>query len=176
MTDEPAAPAGKLPRSREQLLRMLHDNPASVSRVEIKAAFADGRLGDQDLDIPVLAGMKRITELLSELDPSAAAEPPPSPHGAVTVAGEQVGAREPSRPTSSSVRIGDIETQLGQVADRVAALEVRIQEDRAAATTRAAAADRAGLAMARSVRIIAVVLIVVVVLVVIQLGVRIANG
>ena len=47
--------------TREQLLRMLKRDPTSVSRAEIKAAFQDGRLGDEDLDIPTLAGMKRIS-------------------------------------------------------------------------------------------------------------------
>ena len=87
MIDEPAAPAGKRPRSREQLLRVLHDDPRNVSRAEIKAAFADGRLGDQDLDIPVLAGMKRITELLAELDPNAAADRPAGSAGTSRSAG-----------------------------------------------------------------------------------------
>ncbi len=72
MSDAPASAPSSRVRTREQLLHVLHDDPRSVSREEIKAAFADGRLGDQDLDIPVLAGMRRITELLAELQPDAA--------------------------------------------------------------------------------------------------------
>ena len=152
--------------------------PRNVSRAEIKAAFADGRLGDQDLDIPVLAGMKRITELLAELDPNAAGDAGAVPASA-TGAGspsDLAGARDPSHATSTGVRIGDIETQLGRVADRVAALEAKIQDDRAAAAARAAAEDQAGQATARTMRIVVAVLVVVVILVVIQLGLRFANG
>src|SRR5262245_55000158 len=65
--------------TREQLLRMLKRDPTSVSRAEIKAAFQDGRLGDEDLDIPTLAGMKRISELLDDLEP---APPDPAPGSA----------------------------------------------------------------------------------------------
>lgn len=76
---EDAKGATAKPHTREQLLRMLKRDPTSVSRAEIKAAFQDGRLGDEDLDIPTLAGMKRISELLDELEP---APPEPAPGSA----------------------------------------------------------------------------------------------
>ena len=186
MIEEPAASPGKRPHSREQLLRLLNDDPRSVSRAEIKAAFADGRLGDQDLDIPVLAGMKRITELLAELDPNAAADPSGGSGGTDGAAGgmgagaggsaDATGGRETSRAAATSVRIGDIEAKLGLVAERVAALEAKTQDDRATAATRAAAEDEKGQATARTMRVVVAVLLVVVILVVVQLGLRIANG
>ncbi len=84
--------------------------------------------------------------------------------------------RETSRAAATSVRIGDIEAQLGLVAERVAALEAKIQDDRATAASRAAAEDEKGQATARTMRVVVAVLVVVVVLVVLQLGLRIANG
>jgi len=77
MTEETSTVAA-VTHTREELLRMLRQDPHSVSRAEIKAAFQDGRLGDQDLDIPTLAGMKRISELLTDLQ-QAPTEPVKTP-------------------------------------------------------------------------------------------------
>jgi hypothetical protein len=84
------------------LLHVLHDDPRSVTREEIKAAFADGRLGDQDLDIPVLAGMRRITELLAELHPDDAL-------AAEAGAADATGSAAVSRPVGMSVRLTELE-------------------------------------------------------------------
>jgi hypothetical protein len=171
MTEESAAPARTRTRSREQLLRLLHDDPHAVSRAEIKAAFADGRLGDQDLDIPVLAGMRRITELLSELDPNIEAT---APSGTVT--------GTPVRAAPSGVRIAELEAQLGLVTDRLAAVEARrsADDEALAATDKAVAAtDKAVEALGdrverqeRTMRLLAIAVVVLAALAVILLVLR----
>jgi len=93
-TSDTRAPSTKA-HTREQLLRMLKRDPTSVSRAEIKAAFQDGRLGDDDLDIPTLAGMKRISELLDELEP---APPEPAP-GSAKARRRATGRRKHRRAT-----------------------------------------------------------------------------
>ena len=103
MSDAPARATRSRVRTREQLLHVLHDDPRSVSREEIKAAFADGRLGDQDLDIPVLAGMRRITELLAELHPDGV----PVPEAAATSAAP--------RPAGMAVRLTELEERIAHL-------------------------------------------------------------
>ena len=106
MSDAPArAPRPRL-RTREQLLHVLNDDPRSVSREEIKAAFADGRLGDQDLDIPVLAGMRRITELLAELHPDDSGVPEADSSAGSAASGSA------SRPSAVGVRMTDLEERV----------------------------------------------------------------
>jgi hypothetical protein len=109
MTDAPARDTHARVRTREQLLHVLHDDPRSVSREEIKAAFADGRLGDQDLDIPVLAGMRRITELLADLHPDDAAA-----HEAGVVS-EAAASNSVARPAGMSVRLTGLEERIGHL-------------------------------------------------------------
>jgi len=116
MSDVPAPATRPRVRTREQLLHALHDDPRSVSREEIKAAFADGRLGDQDLDIPVLAGMRRITELLSELHPDDAAA-----HDAAAASEAATAAPAAPHSTGMSVRVTELE-------ERVALLETAAAE------------------------------------------------
>ena len=108
MSDAPARASRPRVRTREQLLHVLTDDPRSVSREEIKAAFADGRLGDQDLDIPVLAGMRRITELLAELHPDdiVASE---------TVASEVASGGGAPRPAAIAVRLAAVEERVAQL-------------------------------------------------------------
>jgi hypothetical protein len=77
MTEETTT-TGTATHTRDELLRMLRQDPHSVTRAEIKAAFQDGRLGDQDLDIPTLAGMRRISELLADVQ-QAPTEPVKTP-------------------------------------------------------------------------------------------------
>jgi|GEM_PF-5950427 len=171
MIDEPAARTGRRPRSREQLLRALHDEPRNVTRAEIKAAFADGRLGDQDLDIPVLAGMRRITELLSELEPGAtiAADITDTPAFGTAVAG---------RATSTSVRVQKVEGQLDRMTDRLAALESQAAADRASMLTHVSTELELRQAIAgqgRRLRVVTALVVFLVALVAILLVVRLTN-
>ena len=83
--------------------------------------------------------------------------------------------RETSRASTTSLRIQDIDSQLGHVADRMAALEAQIQRESAAAAARATASEQSGQATARTVRIVVVVLVIMAIVVALQLGVRIAN-
>ena len=106
MSDAPAPATRSRVRTREQLLHVLHDDPRSVSREEIKAAFADGRLGDQDMDIPVLAGMRRITELLAELHPEGAA----TPDAAEALTGSAVTGAQ--RPAGMATRLTELEVRV----------------------------------------------------------------
>lgn len=106
MRDEPTPATGARVRTREQLLHALHDDPHNVSRAEIKAAFADGRLGDQDLEIPVLAGMRRITELLAELQTDGAGV---APAGPVADAANPTVA---TRPVSTSTRLTELDERI----------------------------------------------------------------
>ncbi|MBX3029463.1 MAG: hypothetical protein KF809_04850 [Chloroflexi bacterium] len=131
MTDAPdsttADPATtSTPHSREQLLRLLRDDPRSVSRAEIKAAFQDGRLGDQDLDIPTLAGMRRISELLTDLQPTTEAATPADRATATTDGTRRTAARSRS----------DLEGELRALRETVGELEGRL-------STTAAGADQA---------------------------------
>ncbi len=144
MNDEAAGPDGTRRHSRDQLLRLLHDDPRAVSRAEIKAAFADGRLGDQDLDIPVLAGMKRITELLSELEPEpevmgAPTEAPTAPRPGTTAArlidlDERVGRLEsavdapPRDPPASASDVADLRATLTRLEAAVATQDARLRQ------------------------------------------------
>jgi hypothetical protein len=108
--------------TREQLLRMLKRDPASVSRAEIKAAFADGRLGDEDLDIPTLAGMKRISELLDDLEP-APADPAP---GSARARRRATGRRNTDAPPEMSPPprpLSEVDHALAVMAARVESLE-----------------------------------------------------
>jgi hypothetical protein len=113
--------------TREQLLRMLKRDPASVSRAEIKAAFQDGRLGDEDLDIPTLAGMKRISELLDELEP-APAEPAP---GSARARRRATGRRNTDTPTAAEPPprpLSEVDREVALVAARMESLERRVRE------------------------------------------------
>ncbi len=133
MSIDPVASGAATPISREELLRALHDDPNGVSRTEIKAAFADGRLGDQDLDIPVLAGMRRITELLSELGPGSDTGAPATP------------GTSAARPTATTTRLTGLE-------ERVVLLEARAdtQPPAPAPSVQDVAAVRASLAHLQS--------------------------
>jgi hypothetical protein len=113
--------------SREQLLRMLKRDPASVSRAEIKAAFQDGRLGDEDLDIPMLAGMKRISELLDELEP-APAEPAP---GSARARRRATGRRNTDAPTAAEPPprpLSEVDHEVAMVTARMESLERLVRE------------------------------------------------
>lgn len=114
-----------------------------MSRTEIKAAFADGRLGDQDLDIPVLAGMKRITELLSELEPDGAvidapAEAPTTPRAGTTMArlidlDERValleaGADTLADPPARATDIAELRAAVTRIEAAMAAQEARLRQ------------------------------------------------
>jgi hypothetical protein len=108
--------------TREQLLRMLKRDPTSVSRAEIKAAFQDGRLGDEDLDIPTLAGMKRISELLDDLEP---APPDPAP-GSARAKRRATGRRNTDAPSEMSPPprpLSEVDHALALMAARVDSLE-----------------------------------------------------
>jgi hypothetical protein len=108
--------------TREQLLRMLKRDPTSVSRAEIKAAFADGRLGDEDLDIPTLAGMKRISELLDDLEPA----PPDPPPGSAKARRRATGRRNTDAPpamTPPPRPLSEVDHALAVMAQRVESLE-----------------------------------------------------
>lgn len=113
--------------TREQLLRMLKRDPASVSRAEIKAAFADGRLGDEDLDIPTLAGMKRISELLDELEP---VPPDPTP-GSAKARRRATGRRNTDAPPDMPPPprpLSEVDHALAVMAARVESLERLVRE------------------------------------------------
>ena len=108
--------------TREQLLRMLKRDPTSVPRAEIKAAFQDGRLGDEDLDIPTLAGMKRISELLDDLEP---APPDPTP-GSAKARRRATGRRNTDAPLDTSPPprpLSEVDHALAVMAARVESLE-----------------------------------------------------
>lgn len=119
MTDVDTKGAGPKAHTREQLLRMLKRDPTSVSRAEIKAAFADGRLGDEDLDIPTLAGMRRISELLDDLEP---APPDPAP-GSAKARRRATGRRNTDTPPDTSPP----PRPLSEVDQVVAALAMRVE-------------------------------------------------
>ena len=113
--------------TREQLLRMLKRDPTSVPRAEIKAAFQDGRLGDEDLDIPTLAGMKRISELLDDLEP---APPDPAP-GSATARRRATGRRNTDAPPEMSPPprpLSEVDHALAVMAARVESLERLVRE------------------------------------------------
>ncbi len=117
MTDAPDSTAADqaatpIRHTREELLRLLRDDPRDVSRAEIKAAFQDGRLGDQDLDIPTLAAMRRITELLTEPQPASdlVGGPPPT-------------AAAAGLPRSGTRPRGAVEAELAALRDTIAQLE-----------------------------------------------------
>jgi hypothetical protein len=155
VSDEPLATAPPPLRSRSELLRLLHDEPRAVSRAEIKAAFADGRLGEQDMDIPVLAGMRRITELLADLGPVATATSPALPPDLADT--PAFGTPAGGRATATSVRVSELEAVVAALADRVAALESGATADRAART----AQEVAIVAQARMLRAVGITLAVV---------------
>ncbi|MFN8519777.1 MAG: hypothetical protein U0667_10400 [Chloroflexota bacterium] len=113
--------------TREQLLRMLKRDPTSVSRAEIKAAFQDGRLGDEDLDIPTLAGMKRISELLDELEP-APADPAP---GSAKARRRATGRRNTDAPPDTAPPprpLSEVDQIVAALAMRVDSLERLVRE------------------------------------------------
>lgn len=125
-TSDTRAPSTK-PHTREQLLRMLKRDPTSVSRAEIKAAFQDGRLGDEDLDIPTLAGMKRISELLDDLEP---APPDPAP-GSAKARRRATGRRNTDVPPDTSPPprpLSEVDQLVGALALRVESLERLVRE------------------------------------------------
>ena len=150
MSDAPAPVTSTRVRTRQQLLHVLNDDPRSVSREEIKAAFADGRLGDQDLDIPVLAGMRRITELLAELHPDdavaheaaaaseAATAAPAAPHSAgtsvrVTELEERVThlealSAEPKPPSPTVEEVADLRTSVARLEASLATGDARLRQ------------------------------------------------
>jgi hypothetical protein len=106
---------------------MLKRDPTSVSRAEIKAAFQDGRLGDEDLDIPTLAGMKRISELLDELEP---APPEPAP-GSARARRRATGRRNTDAPPDTSPPprpLSEVDQLVGALAMRVESLERLVRE------------------------------------------------
>lgn len=124
---EDATSSGGKPLTREQLLRMLKRDPTSVSRAEIKAAFQDGRLGDEDLDIPTLAGMKRISELLDELEP---APPQPAP-GSAKARRRATGRRNTDAPTDTAPPprpLSEVDQLVAALALRVDSLERLVRE------------------------------------------------
>ena len=128
MTQQGTSPStGTTVHTREQLLRMLKRDPASVSRAEIKAAFQDGRLGDEDLDIPTLAGMKRISELLDDLEP---APPDPTP-GSAKARRRATGRRNTDAPPDMSPPprpLSEVDHALAVMAARVESLERLVRE------------------------------------------------
>jgi hypothetical protein len=124
---EDAKGATAKPHTREQLLRMLKRDPTSVSRAEIKAAFQDGRLGDEDLDIPTLAGMKRISELLDELEP---APPEPAP-GSAKARRRATGRRNTDAPPEALPPprpLSEVDQIVAALAMRVDSLERLVRE------------------------------------------------
>ena len=126
MAQEKAAPAAVV-HTREQLLRMLKRDPTSVSRTEIKAAFQDGRLGDEDLDIPTLAGMKRISELLGDLQP---APPEPAP-GSAKARRRSTGRRSGEAPPDTAPPprpLSEVDHEVIVMAARVESLERLVRE------------------------------------------------
>lgn len=125
-TSDTRAPSAK-PHTREQLLRMLKRDPTSVSRAEIKAAFQDGRLGNEDLDIPTLAGMKRISELLDELEP---APPDPAP-GSAKARRRATGRRNTDAPPDTAPPprpLSEVDQIVAALALRVESLERLVRE------------------------------------------------
>jgi hypothetical protein len=127
MADEDAKGGRTTTHTREQLLRMLKRDPTSVSRVEIKAAFQDGRLGDEDLDIPTLAGMRRISELLDELEP---APPEPAP-GSAKARRRATGRRNTDAPPDTAPPprpLSEVDQVVGALALRVESLERLVRE------------------------------------------------
>lgn len=125
-TSDTRAPSTKA-HTREQLLRMLKRDPTSVSRAEIKAAFQDGRLGDEDLDIPTLAGMKRISELLDELEP---APPEPAP-GSAKARRRATGRRNTDAPPEALPPprpLSEVDQIVAALALRVESLERLVRE------------------------------------------------
>lgn len=113
--------------TREQLLRMLKRDPTSVSRAEIKAAFQDGRLGDEDLDIPTLAGMRRISELLDDLEP---APPDPAP-GSAKARRRATGRRNTDAPPDTAPPprpLSEVDHEVVVMAARVESLERLVRE------------------------------------------------
>lgn len=127
MANEDAKGTAAKPHTREQLLRMLKRDPTSVSRAEIKAAFADGRLGDEDLDIPTLAGMKRISELLDDLEP---APPDPAP-GSAKARRRATGRRNTDAPPDDSPPprpLSEVDQLVAALALRVESLERLVRE------------------------------------------------
>lgn len=127
MTDTDATGTATKPHTREQLLRMLKRDPTSVSRAEIKAAFADGRLGDEDLDIPTLAGMKRISELLDDLEP---APPDPAP-GSAKARRRATGRRNTDAPPDTAPPprpLSEVDQLVAALALRVESLERLVRE------------------------------------------------
>jgi hypothetical protein len=127
MADEDAKGRSTTTHTREQLLRMLKRDPTSVSRSEIKAAFQDGRLGDEDLDIPTLAGMKRISELLDDLQP-----PPPEPApGSAKARRRATGRRNTDAPPDTSPPprpLSEVDHEVTVMAARVESLERLVRE------------------------------------------------
>ncbi len=124
---EDAKGAAAKPHTREQLLRMLKRDPTSVSRTEIKAAFQDGRLGDEDLDIPMLAGMRRISELLDELEP---APPEPAP-GSAKARRRATGRRNTDAPPEALPPprpLSEVDHVVAVMAARVESLERLVRE------------------------------------------------
>ncbi len=127
MATQDATGTATKPHTREQLLRMLKRDPTSVSRAEIKAAFADGRLGDEDLDIPTLAGMKRISELLDDLEP---APPDPAP-GSAKARRRATGRRNTDAPPDTSPPprpLSEVDQIVAALALRVESLERLVRE------------------------------------------------
>ncbi|MCY7418112.1 MAG: hypothetical protein LH650_06370 [Chloroflexi bacterium] len=152
MDEQPVAGAPQTTYSRPELLRLLHDDPRAVSRAAIKAAFADGRLGDQDLDIPVLAGMRRITELLADLGPGAAATG--TSRGTDLADTPAHGTPTGGRATATSVRVSELDATVAALTDRVATLESSLATARAARSGQ----DAAVAAQARTLRLMGIVL------------------
>lgn len=145
MTEESSTAPRTRTRSREQLLKLLDDNPSAVSRAEIKAAFADGRLGDEDLDIPVVAGLRRITDLLADLRQDAPTENPPSTAPSPASGGSRA-ATTTARPDDLEDRVRRIETDAAagppEAAPSVADVEALRLALREVESRAAAQADR----------------------------------
>lgn len=119
MTEDTSG-AATVTHTREELLRMLRQDPHSVSRAEIKAAFQDGRLGDQDLDIPTLAGMRRISELLTDLQ-----QTPAAPAAAKAGSRRQTAARrDPGTPRP----LTEVDQEVAALSARIESFERRLRE------------------------------------------------